>query len=230
MKLSLARKQGLEITLSILLLFSAIVFTHLLSSFFVLLAIVAVYILYKIFFRKSKLFPFFSISSCILLMSMFIAYQFFVIQRNTSVVIELLILQISQGSSTLSKVGLTASGGRIFGSVSYLLEVASSYTITIVNIVIVAVAILAILAGLLLHKKEVKFDLFWLAWIISAGLIGLTVVYGSEGLIRAFMFALLPASYFAAKFLGKKTGFLVLVLVMRWMWSTKQGIPRRCPE
>lgn len=213
-KLSLTRKRGLETTLSILLLFSAIVFTHLLSSFFVLLGIIAVYVLYKIFFRKSNLFPFFSISSCFLLMSIFIAYQFFVIQRNTSIVIQLLSLQILQGSSTLSKVGLTASGSRMFGSVSYLLQVASSYTITILNIVIAGIAILAIVVGLLLHKKKVKLDLFWIAWVISAGLIGLTVVYGTEGLIRAFMFMLLPASYFAVKFLRKKRGLLILVLVM----------------
>jgi hypothetical protein len=107
---------------------------------------------------------------------------------------------------------LTASGSRLFGSESYMLQVMSSYTIALITMFVAAAAILTVAVGLLRNKKEARFDIFWIPWIIAAALLGLSVVYGQEALIRAFMFALLPISYFAIRFLRKKPGFLILVL------------------
>jgi hypothetical protein len=110
-------------------------------------------------------------------------------------------------------VGLTASGARVFGSTSYKLQIVSSYAITALIAVVAALAILTITLGLIRHKKEVRSDLFWISWIIAAGSLGISIVYGPEALNRAFMFALLPTSYFALSLFKRKPAILVMVLL-----------------
>jgi hypothetical protein len=118
--------------------------------------------------------------------------------------------QISQGETHLSTISQT----RIIGSTVYMLDMVSAYSITIINVAVAILAILTIALGLLFHKKEAKRDVFWIAWIIVAGIFGVSVYYGGEAINRAFMFMLLPTCYFAVKFLSKKLGILILVLMI----------------
>jgi hypothetical protein len=205
-------KNTVEISLSIFLLFTALVATHLLSSFFVLIALIAVYLVSKIFLRNKKLPSFFSFATCILFVSIFLSYEFLVIQNSSSQIVKLLYLQIIERQNPLSRVALTVTGNRALGSTSLQLQVATSYAITIINVVIMALAILTMVLSLLRHKKKNMLNLFWIAWILSAGVLGLSVVYGQEALNRAFMFALLPTSYFAVTFLKKKNLILTMLL------------------
>lgn len=209
-KFFLANKQNMAFLFSIIFLFTAAVITHLLTSFVIMVGVIAVYALYKIFHQRGKMAPFYSISVCILLATIFFAYQTLVIQRTFYEITKTLISQIL-GQETPISISLRARAG---GSTSLLLQLVGTYSITIISVVIAIVAILATTLGILFHKKEAKNDLFWIALIIIAGILGVSIVYGDEAINRAFMFMLLPTSYFAIKFLSKKRAVLILVLVV----------------
>jgi hypothetical protein len=206
-KFLLARKQ-ISIVLSVTILFAAAVFTHLLTSFFILVGVFAVYALYKIN-RKPRT-GFFSFSICALLATIFFTYQASIVAGSFHEIIKVLSYQFMRQESPIS-VSLQARAG---GSTSLFLQLMGTYAITIMTVFLAVVAILATTIGLILHKKETKDDLFWIAWILCAAAMGLSLVYGAEAINRAFMFMLLPTSYFAVKFLSKKPAILILVLVL----------------
>jgi hypothetical protein len=205
-------KQSIAFPLSIIVLFTATVVTHLLTSFTIVVGVVAVYASCKILASslKVKTPPFYSIATCILLASIFFSYQTLVIETSFSRIIGLLYEEISRQETHLSSI----SQARIIGSTSYMLELVGTYGITIISVVIAIFAILITVRGLLFHKKEVKHDVFWIAWIIVAGILGASVRYGGESIERAFMFSIVPMCYFAIKFLNKKPRILILVLII----------------
>jgi len=204
-------KQSIAFPLSIIFMFTATVASHLLTSFMILGGVVAIYTLYKILPLKIKIHPFYSIATILLLASIFFSYQLLVIPLSLSEIAEKLIEAMSRGETHLSYI----LQPRIVGSTIYLLELVGSYSITIINIVIAIFAILTTALGLLFHKKELKHDVFWIALIIVAGVFGVSMKYGlHEAIQRAFMFMLLPASYFSIKFFGKKPRILILVLMI----------------
>ena len=208
-KLFLSKKQNVVLSLSVLVLFAALVSTHLLTAFAVTCGVVAVYVLSKVFPQNRKMAAFYSITTCILLLSIFLAYQALVITHSFSGIIELIYRQLSQGETQLSVI----SQGRAYISPALQLQLYGSYGITIINGIIAAIAFLITALGILLHRREGRGDLFWIAWIILAVLIGVTIFYGGEVIQRAFILMLLPTSYFAAKFFSKKPRVMVLVLI-----------------
>jgi len=205
-------KQSIAFPLSIIFMFTATVASHLLTSFMILEGVVAIYTLYKILRLKIKIHPFYSIATILLLASIFFSYQLLVTQRSFYTIAELLYEKISRGETPLYYTALLQT--RIVGSTSYLLELVGTYSITIINVVIAISAILTTALGLLFHKKETKHYVFWIAWIIAAGISGVSIKYGFEAIQRAFMFALLPTCYFSIRLLSKKPGILILVLMI----------------
>jgi len=211
-KLFFIKKQSIAFPLSIIFLFAAAVVSHLLTSFVIVVGLVAIYASCKILPLKVKMPPFYSIATCILLASIFFSYHVLV-TRNFSTIIEVLYEQISQQETHLEAISKT----RIIGSTSYLLELVGTYSITIINVVIAISAILKTVLGLLFHRKGTKDDIFWIAWIIVAGILGISMKYGEysyEAIQRAFMFMLIPTCYFSIKFLNKKPRILILVLII----------------
>jgi len=203
--------QGIAFPLSIIFMFTATVASHFLTSFMILGSVVAIYTLYKILPLKVKIHPFYSIATSLLLASIFFSYQLVVVPLSFSDIIEVLIKELSRQETHLSYISQT----RIIGSTSYLLELVGTYSITIINVVIVIFAILTTAWGLLFHKKETKHDVFWIALIIVAGVFGVSMKYGGyEAIQRSFMFMLLPACYFSIKFLSKKPRILILLLLI----------------
>jgi hypothetical protein len=216
-KLFFTKKQNVKFPLTvfifilILILFIGLVSTHLLTSFALAIGVIAVYALCKVFPQKRKIATFYSITTCILLVSVFFAYQALVITQSFSGIAELLYSQFSRGDTHLAVI----SQGRAVQSPALLLSIFGSYSITIIAVVIAVIAILTTALGILLYKKEeAKNDLFWIAWIIVAGIIGVCVFYGGEAIERAFILMLLPICYFAAKFFSKKPRILVFVLII----------------
>jgi hypothetical protein len=209
-KLFFERKQNMAIPVIVLVLFIALVSTHLLTSFVVAGGVIGIYALFRIFPLKRKMVAFYSIVTCVLFISIFIAYQALIITKSFSGIADLLFSQFSQGDTHLAVI----SQGRTALSPALQLNLLGSYGITIINLVIVVTAILITAVLILLHKKEAKNNLFWIAWIIIAGMIGLSVAYGGEAIIRAFILLLLPASYFAAKFFGRKPRILIFILII----------------
>jgi hypothetical protein len=209
-KLFFTRKQNAAFSLIIPVLFIGLVTMHLLTSFVVVCGVFAVYILYRIFSQKSKM-VFYSIVTCLLLLSIFLAYQGLVITQSFSGIAELLFSQFSRGETHLS----TVSQGRAARSPALLLTLFSTYSITIVIVVAAAIAILTTIIGILIFKKEkARNDLFWTAWIIVAGVIGVSVFYGGEAIERAFILMLLPTCYFIVKFLSRKPQILILFIIL----------------
>jgi hypothetical protein len=209
-KLFFSKKKNIVIPLIVIFLFIGLVTTHLLTSFAALVGVLAVYTLSKIFTPKHKMAAFYSISTCIFLIVIFFAYQALVTQ-SLSGVAEVLFSQFSRGETHLSVI----AGERAAESPALQLTILGSYGITIINVVIALIAILTTVLLILRYKKEeAKDDLFWVAWIIAAGIIVASVFYGGEAIERAFVIMLLPTSYFAAKLLSKKPQLLVFLLII----------------
>jgi hypothetical protein len=207
-KLFFSDKQTLVLSLSALILFTGLVTTHLLTSAAITVSVLAIYVFLKFFPRKRRI-AFYSIATCILLASILLAYQFFVINSSFTRIVELLYLQLSQGDTQLSAM----SQARASTSPPLQMQLFGDYGITIINVVIALIAFLATALRIFYYKKEARNDLFWIAWIIIAGLIGVSVFYGGEVIQRAFILMLLPISYFAANFFSKKPRIMVIVLV-----------------
>jgi hypothetical protein len=202
------KKQNLPLASAILILFTATVATHLLTSFFVLGSMIAVYILTTKL--RNKVSSLFSISMCILFATIFLSYQTIVIQQPFEGIVKALQYQLFNLDSPVA-VAVQARAG---GSASLSLQLASTYSISILIAVLAAIGLLTTFIDYFRHKKQTNDSFFWVAWILIAGLIGLTLVYGAEAINRAFMFMLLPSSYFALKFLGKKPIALVSLVVV----------------
>ena len=202
-----AKKRNIAFPLSILFLFIGAVITHLLTSFVIVAGLIVVYALHKIFHQKVK--TSYLLILCLLLLILFFSYQTIITQNTFNEITKTLYSQIMQQETPIA-VSLQSRAG---GSTSLLLTILGDYSITIINAVIGISAILVTALGLLFHKKEVKNDLFWIAWIVLAGILSLSLVYGAEAINRAFIFMLLPTSYFAIRFLSKKPAILILVLI-----------------
>jgi hypothetical protein len=212
-KLFLTKSRSPTLSVSILILFVSAVATHLLTSFMIMVGVVAVYISRKIFFRKVNLSSFFSIIICFLLLSIFFFYQTLIIKGTFIEITNSLYGQIMGQDTQISQVA-GMSQTRVIGSTGYNLEIFGTYSITIFFVMIALTSILLVLYGLLKHKSDAKLDVFWIAWIIIAGMLGLSVHYGNEGILRAFMFMLLPTCYFAIKYLAKKPRILVIIIIL----------------
>jgi hypothetical protein len=212
-RLFLTKSWSTAVPVTILILFIAAVTTHLLTSFLIMAGIVAVYISRKIFLRKVKLSSFFSITICLLLISIFFIYQTMIIDRTFAELTSSLYGQImSQDTHITQLAGI--SQNRVIGSTAYTLDVYGTYSITLFSLIIAITSILIVLYGILKHKTDAKSDVFWIIWIIIAAMLGLSISYGGEGIIRAFMFLLIPTSYFAIKYLRKKPGILIVLIIL----------------
>jgi hypothetical protein len=212
-KLFFTKTRSSAFSLSILILFVAAVTTHLLTSFIILASVITIYVLRKTFFRKSHFSSFFSVTVSLLLASIFLIYQAFVIKRTFIGITSSLYEQLVGGETHIADVA-GISQGRTIGSTAYLLEIVGTYSIVLIAAIVAISAILITLVVLLRHKKAEASESFWIAWIIIAALFGLSVSYGGEGIIRAFMFLLLPTCYFAVKYLSKKPTILIVVLIL----------------
>jgi hypothetical protein len=212
-RLFLTKSRSTALTASILILFVASVTTHLLTSFLIMGGVVAVYLSRKIFLRKVNLSPFFSITICLLLLSIFFVYQTMIIKGTFIELTSSLYGQIMGQDTHITQVA-GISQNRVIGSTAYTLEILGTYSITILSVIIAVVSTLIVLYGLLKHKTGAKSDVFWIGWIIIAALLGLSISYGGEGIARAFMFFLIPTCYFAIKYLRKKPRILIVIIIL----------------
>ena len=201
------------LTICVIILFAASVTTHLLTSFLIMAGVIAVYLAGKIFLRKVRLPSFFSVIMCVFLISVFFFYQTIIINRTFIEITNSLYRQLFGQDSHISQVaGISQS--RVIGSTAYNLEIIGTYAITIIAVVIALIAFIIFFYGLLKHKEDPKLDVFWIAWIVIAGVLGLSISYGGEGIARAFMFMLLPTCYFAIKYLRKKPRLIVVAIII----------------
>jgi hypothetical protein len=212
-KLFFTKTRNSGLSLSILLLFVAAVTTHLLTSFIILASIMTIYALKETLFRRSHISSFFSITMSLLLASIFLIYQAFVINRTFIGITSDLYQQLIVGETHIADVA-GISQGRTIGSTAYMMEIVGTYSIVLIAGIVAISAILITLVSIMRHKKEAASESFWIAWIIIAALFGLSVSYGGEGIIRAFMFLLLPTCYFAVKYLSKKPAILIVILML----------------
>ena len=212
-KLFFTKSRSNSLVLCIFLLFIAAVTTHLLTSFIIMAGIIAVYLIRKLFLRKVRLSSFFSLVMCVFFVSIFLFYHAFVINRTFVEVTNSLYNQLLGQDNHITEVA-GISQNRVIGSTGYNLEIFGTYGLTIMVVVIALVSLLVVLYGILKSRPEAKSDVFWMAWIVVAAVLGLSVSYGGEGIARAFMFMLLPACYFAVKYLRKKPVILITLIVL----------------
>jgi hypothetical protein len=181
-----------------------------LTSFFILASIIALYVIHRILRWRLNFSSLFFINVILLFALIFFIYQTMVIPNTFSNVATVLFDQLSADNTHL--VALTQ--GRAVGSPPLMMQIMGTYSLTIVNAIVGVLAIVATTLGVLFRKKEWRLEVFWIPWIIAAGVIGVSVWYGGEAINRALMFMLIPVSYFAMKFLRKKPRILVVCLII----------------
>jgi hypothetical protein len=207
-RILIGKSRKMVFELLIILLFSAVVVTHLLTSFFILASMIIIYILHRILHRSFES-SFFSIKVILLLTCIFLIYQVMVIPNAFSNIAKVLVEQISASDTHLVAI----SHGRSVGSTPLTMQIIGTYSITIINAIMAGFAVAVTTIGILLRKKEWNREIFWISWIIGAGAFGLSIRYGGEALNRALMFMLIPAAYFAVRFLSKRPKILVIFLL-----------------
>jgi hypothetical protein len=209
-KIFFHKKRQFPLQLCIILLFTAAVITHLLTSVFILASLIALYTIFKIFHQRTNSLSYF-INIIFLLALIFFVYQTMVIPNTFSNITKVLIEQLLAENSHLATL---ASGRAAVGSPTLMMQIIGTYSLTIVNAIVAVIAIVTTVVGIVFHKKEWRVELFWVSWIVAAGIIGVSLSYGGEALNRALMFMLIPTSYFAVKFLSKKPRILVVCLMI----------------
>jgi hypothetical protein len=209
-KFFFSKTKNISLQLCIVLLFTAAVITHLLNSFVILASIIALYTIFKILRQRSTFSSLFFINIILLLAVIFFVYQALVIPNTFSNIAKVLSEQLSAEESHLG----TIAQGRSFGSLPLTMQVIGTYSLTIVNAIVGVIAIVATAIGIFFLKKKWHYEVFWIAWIITAGIIGVSITYGGESLNRSLMYMLIPVSYFAMKFLSKRPRILVMSLII----------------
>jgi|WetSurMetagenome_2_1015567.scaffolds.fasta_scaffold07195_2 hypothetical protein len=209
-KMFFSKTKKTPLLLCIVLLFTAAVITHLLTSFFIIASIVALYTLFKILRQRFTFSSLFFINLILLLVVIFFIYQTIFIPDTFSTLGKALWGDISAEKTHLGVI----AQGRAGGSLPLRMAIAGTYSLTIINAMVAVIAVAATAIGILFRKKKWQVEVFWVAWIISAGVLGVSITYGGEALNRALMFMLIPVSYFAMKFLSKKPRILVVCLMI----------------
>lgn len=210
-KLFFTKTKNASLVATVILLFFGAVITHLLTSFAILATILVLYFFKVTLLRKIKLSSFFSLLICILFASIFFLYQTTIIGNSFSEIVQALYMQLSAGGSDISNVGLS---NRVVGSTAFQLELFGTYSIALIMLAMAAVSVLILFYGMLKRKPDAKTELFWIAWIIISGVLGVSLSYGGEGVIRAFMFMVIPICYLAVKYLSKKPKILLFILLI----------------
>jgi hypothetical protein len=209
-KIFFSKTRNISLQFCIILLFAAAVITHLLTSFFILASLIALYTVYKILRHRSTFSSLFFINIIMLLALIFFVYQTMVIPNTFSNISKVLLEQLSADNSHL----VTLAQGRAVGSQPLLMQIIGTYSLTLVNAIVAVIAIVITAIGILFLKKKWHVEVFWISWIIAAGILGVSIWYGGEALNRALMFILIPVSYFAMKFLSRKPRILVVCLMI----------------
>jgi hypothetical protein len=206
------KNHDIGLPLSLMILFGALVFTHVLTAALTIAAFTAIYLSNK-FFQKEvgrNLIP--GMTLIILFFALFLSYNFFIVFVPFSSLVKIVFEELSQGQTHISSLR-----GRVIGSTSYLLEIIGTYGITSINVIIVFIASLQ---ELVLHLKKKTEDFPWIAWIAPMAIFGLVTKYGaSEALNRGFMFALAPSSYLCIALLKRKPQLLIVMLVLLCLLS-----------
>ncbi|MEM2799094.1 MAG: hypothetical protein QW670_04825 [Candidatus Bathyarchaeia archaeon] len=180
------------------------VITHPLTTFMSLMVIIALYATHQINYKRSsttliKLCLFLAVA--FLSYNMFAAYGFFAesIQRYHNIL-------LGMRTSTIYK-----EPKRIIGSTAFLINYASSWSIVFLNGLIALITVfLAVKEGVI--RKD--YFSFYLITLITLSSFGLTAEYGShEAYQRAFMFGLVPLSFFCVSLLSRKPKILSTILV-----------------
>jgi hypothetical protein len=191
-----------------LLMFPIITLTHALTSFMVLIVVVALYLGHVILKRK----PPSIVAKLIVFSSVFLsAYNMFVAPGFLNLSVE----KTSEFFGEIWEAGIWREGSRIPGSAAQRMSYLTSWSIVLLTGLIAVVCVCYLLYCIRARKQvdSAVFSAFSVTWLGLAVLFALTTVYGSnEAYQRAFMFGLLPLTYLCVRLLSKRPRILLLVL------------------
>ncbi|MBS7633139.1 hypothetical protein KEJ15_05930 [Candidatus Bathyarchaeota archaeon] len=181
--------------------------THALTSYMVLVAIIAVYSGQKLVNRRlpsnaAKLAMFSALF--LLAYSMFHAPGFF----------DLSVERTSEFMAEIWESGVRRELSRVSGSPAQAMSYFTSWGIVLLTGFIASLQALYVLYHVRSRKQTNKdFSVFTVIWLVLVILFALTSVYGShEAYQRAFMFGLIPLTYLCISLLSKKPKILLLVI------------------
>jgi len=190
--------------------FIIVTLTHVLSAFMSIVALVALYFAYRLTHKQSPTavttLCFFSIA-IFLSYNMFSAPAFFNLSSRTFYNIFSLNIEL----------GIFKEPSRVTGSAAQVLNYRSTLAVMLISGSIAVLSLLLLLKNRFSRKRLAvsSYNVFWTTFLALLGLFAVTVEYGPhEAYQRAFMFGLVPFSYFCVSLLSRKPKILPVVLCL----------------
>jgi len=191
-----------------LLSFTIVTITHALSAFMSLAALIALYFAYR-FTRKRS--PASLATLCLFSIAIFLSYNMFA----APAFFNLTSRTFYNVFSLDLELGIFKEPSRVAGSAAQVLNYRSTIVVMLISGSIAVLSILLLLKKRFSHKRLAvsEYDVFWIILLALLGLFAVTAVYGPhEAYQRAFMFGLIPFSYFCISLLSRRPKIIPVVL------------------
>jgi hypothetical protein len=193
-----------------ILIFVMVTFTHLLSSLMLIIVLMALYLAQLLTHEQkssgvSTLFVF--STAFFLSYNMFLAPAFF----NLAIKTYYQVLSLSRG------LGLFKEPSRVAGSAAQVLNYRCTLITILIGVAVALVGILLILKNRFSrqHLPIGRYQVFWIVLSIFLALFAVTTEYGPhESYQRAFMFGLVPLSYFCVIALSRRPKLFSLIILV----------------
>lgn len=191
-----------------LMSFAIVTITHALSAFMLIAALVALYFAYRFTHKHSSVV---AVTLVLFSIAIFLSYNMFSAQAffNLSSRTFYSILSLSRA------LGFFKEPSRVTGSTAQVLNYRSTLAVILVNVSIAAISIFLLLRKRFSHEHLAmsRYNVFWIIFLILLVFFAVGAEYGPhEAYQRAFMFGLIPLSYFCINLLSKKPKMLLVIL------------------
>ncbi len=188
--------------------FIVVTLTHVLSAFMSIAALVALYLSHRLAHRRAS-----NVVATLTLSSIaaFLSYNMF----SAPGFFNLASLTFYRIFSFNLELGIFKEPSRVSGSAAQVLNYRSTLAMMLVCGAIAVIPMLLLLKNRLSRKRLSisGYDIFWMIFLLFLGLFAVGAEYGAhEAYQRAFMFGLVPLSYFCVSLLSRKPKVLIVAL------------------
>jgi len=193
-----------------LISFTIVTLTHVLSAFMSIVALVALYFAYRLTHKQS---PTAVTTLCLFSIAIFLSYNMF----SAPAFFNLSSRTFYNVFSFNTVLGIFKESSRVTGSAAQVLNYRSTLAVMLINGSIAVLFILLLLKNRFSRKRLAisSYNVFWIIFLALLGLFAISVQYGPhEAYQRAFMFGLVPFSYFCVSLLSKKPKILPVILCL----------------
>lgn len=179
--------------------FTAATLTHVLSAFMSIIALVSLYLAYRLTRKQT---PAAVTTLCLFSITLFLAYNMF----SAPAFFNLASRTFYNIFSLKLELGIFKESSRVSGSAAQVLNYRSTLAVMLINGSVAVLSILALLKDRFSrkHLPISNYNALWIVFLAFLGIFAVSVQYGPhEAYQRAFMFGLVPFAYLCISLLSK---------------------------